>query len=166
MEQTNWNRYFAYLKFLRWYRFYQYLFLFIFFALTFYYFLNKEIQYVRNEWTIFDTKLFTSSVILEPEKYYYFNWDISSYGLVYVEIDDERFYFNRNNKFNNFFTSTRKPVDIGVHIFQREFNPFSDMFSIKEVNVKEVTSYNKSMYMTIDTLKYYLNDRIANRKSK
>jgi hypothetical protein len=155
-KKTNWNRFFAYLKFLRWFKFYQYFFIFLFLVISTYYFFNKQIHYVRKEWSIYDSYFSTSTIGLEPNKYYYVSWDNETYYLVYIIVDGE---VVGNSNIGNFYTSTRKPSDVQVHVFQRQLNPLNLVFSVREIKVEEVNYIDSNKYISIDTLKYYIHRR-------
>lgn len=155
-NKTNWNRYFKYLKFLRWFKFYQYLFLFLFCGVSSYYFFNKQIHYVRKEWSIYDSYFSTSTISLEPNKYYYVSWDNEAYYLVHIFIDDEAI---SPNNIGNFYTSTRKPSDLSVHVFQRQLNPLNLIFSVREIKVAEVNYIDSNKYISADTIKYFIHNR-------
>ena len=155
-SNTNWKRYFAYLKFLRWFKFYQYFFMFLFFVLSTYYFFDKQVHYVRKVWSIYDSYFYTSSIGLEPDKYYYVSWDNDTYYLVYIIVDGEA---SGNSTIGNFYTSTRKPSELEVHVFQRHFNPFSMVFSVREIKVEEVNYVDDKKYLSVDTLKYFIHKK-------
>ena len=155
-KYINWNRFFVYLKFLRWFRFYQYLFLFLFCGVSAYYFFNEQIHYERKEWSIYDSYFSTSTISLDSKKYYYFNWDNEAYYLAELFVDGEVL---RPNNLGNFYTSTREPSDIKVHVFQRQPNPLNVIFSVREIKVEEVNYIDSNKYISVDTLKYFIHKR-------
>ena len=153
---VNWDRYFVYLKFLRWFKFYKYLFLTLFCAISIYYFFNKQIHYVRKEWSIYDSYFSTSTVTLEPNKYYYFSWDYEAYYLVNISVDDVNATINNAT---DLYTSTRKPVEVQIHLFQRRPNPLNIIFSVREIKLEEVDNVIDKKYVSIDTLKYIIHSK-------
>ena len=130
--------------------------MFLFCVVSTYYFFNKQIHYVRKEWSIYDSYLSTSTISLEPKKYYYFSWDNEAYYLVYIIVDGGAF---GNSSIGNFYTSTRKPSDVQVHVFQRQPNPLNIIFSVREIKVEEVNYIDSNKYLSVDTMKYFIYKR-------
>lgn len=152
-NNTNWKRYFAYLKFLRWFKFYQYFFMFLFLVISTYYFFNKQTHYVRKEWSIYDCLFSTSTFTLKPYQKYYVSWDNEAYYLVYIIINGEAV---GSSSIGNFFISGKEPTDMKVHIFPRKTNPLNLGFSVREIKVEEVDFVDKDKYLSVDTLKYFI----------
>lgn len=174
-RKTNWNFFFAFLKFQRYFRFFQYLFLFLFFAISVFYFSNKQIQYVRKEWIMYDTWLFTSEHTLDTGKIYRIKWDNSRVDILRLFVDGTPNYFrnvydhwpklwmfNPGNYWGairlngSFFTKVNSPttIEMRTQVYSRDIN--SRLFHFEKIIVNEVEFIDSTNYIDLSRMKVLL----------
>lgn len=172
MESRKWDIFFALLKFKRWFRFFQYLFLFLFFAISIYYFTNKQIHYVRKEWTMYNAGPFSSEYTLDTGKIYYVSWDNSNCDIKKMIVNGEDNYFQNlyvNWPFfwkawygshwpniyldRGFIAKVNFPTTIEIKMEMYSRNPFDWMTMFEKIRVIEISKIDSSKFLDLEKIK-------------